>query len=93
MTNEQPDIHTLFRAVKEHPDFAGGTIFTRDDVAHALYDDDGDVCAPPEEARARVTEAQMIESAEVIEAWIFNHSYDWTEAMRDLIESDREARA
>lgn len=35
------DIHELFRKVREHPDFIGGTIFTTGDIPedHRLPDD------------------------------------------------------
>src|SRR5262245_19956987 len=67
----------------ECPDFAGGTVFTTTDIAHALFDEDCDVSSPPEHAVARVTENQRLQAIDTIESFIFNGAYNWTEALRD----------
>ena len=68
-------IHDLFTKVREHPDFAGGTVFVREDVATAL-----DV---PAES---VTPAMLMDAQKIIENYIFGGIYGWTEALADNIE-------
>ena len=83
----QPSIHDLFAQVREHPDFAGGTIFTREDVAYALFageDDDVEDVTP--EMLAKVTDDHLRQSQNVMSNYIFEGSYSWSEAMRDCIE-------
>lgn len=80
-------IHELMQRVREHPDFAGGTVFVREDVAYALFGDEADEDPDLEpEIVARVTDAMLQESQKVIEHWIFEGVYGWDEAMRDNIE-------
>jgi hypothetical protein len=85
-------IHALFQRVTEHPDFAGGTIFTRADVADALFmPDDGwggwSTSVPDEASIARVTEDMLIDAAEIIDDYIFGGPYSWREALRDNIDT------
>lgn len=79
-----PSIHDLFQAVREHPDYAGGTVFTREDVAGAVFgDDDGDYTPADVE---RVTPAMLAEAAKVIENWIMGDSvYTWSDALRENV--------
>lgn len=38
---QSEDINELFDRVRKHPDYAGGTIWTREDVADALFEPPG----------------------------------------------------
>jgi hypothetical protein len=81
-----PDIYDLWEAVQKHPDFAGGAVFTREQVAHALFEPDGlwpDPARP--ESVARVTE-EILHSARVTtEAYIHRQIYTWQEAIRENV--------
>lgn len=85
------DIHDLFEKVRNHPDFAGGTIFTREDVAVALFEPeagwslDKDITG---DMLARVTPKVLKEAERVIYNWIFDGSYDWAEALRNNVSID-----
>lgn len=83
-TRVEPSIHDLFQAVREHPDYAGGTVFTREDVAGAVFgDDDGEYTPADVE---RVTPAMLAEAAKVIENWIMGDSvYTWSDALRENV--------
>ena len=76
------DIHTLFRKVREHPDFAGGTIWTREDLAGALFDE------LTEETIAQITPEQLEVARDVTESWLFEGAYGWDEAMLDNVPLD-----
>lgn len=73
-------IHDLFAAVRNHPDFAGGTVFTRDDVAGALEIDEG-----------QVTPEMLGEAADTIGRWLEGGSYGWHEALRDHVSRPADA--
>jgi len=66
-------IHDAFDRLCEHPDFAGGAIFTREDVAHALFEpaDGGNGRGPTDEDIARVTDDIVEQAVSVI------HDYIW----------------
>ena len=74
MIRPMENIHDLFSQVREHPDFAGGTVFVRDDVADALHIQ-----------AHEITDEQMYEARKAIENYIFNGAYSWTDALRDCL--------
>lgn len=82
-------IHDLFQKVREHPDFAGGTVFTREDVAEALmrgHDDPRYDAADLKMKAAALTADQLHQSDKAIENYIFQGAYSWTEAIQDNVE-------
>lgn len=85
-TIELPSIHDLFDAVRNHPDFAGGTVWTRTDVADALAgaEEFETFGATPEQVAA-VTVEQLRESIKTLENYIFEGIYSWDEAIRDNV--------
>ena len=79
-------IYTLFAHVTEHPDFAGGTIWTREDVADAIFTPDEGWDEVPDSATAAVTDDMLRQSQGILEAYIFEGGYSWREALKDNIE-------
>lgn len=81
-------LHDLWRAVTEHPDFAGGRIWIREDIAVALYNSQAEYPwdVSPEQ-HAAVTDDMVCQSRRVIDNWIdADGGYGWMDAMQDLIE-------
>lgn len=81
-------IYDLWRRIASHPDFAGGTIFTRDDVAAALFNNDADdpLNVTPEQV-AQVTDDMVRQARRVTDNWIgADGGYSWAEAIQDLVE-------
>lgn len=96
---DSSNIHDLFKVVKDHPDFAGGAIFTREDVAGVLFEPDGgwedddpgdpaEGSSVPHDLVAKVTPADLISAQEAIEAFIFEGSYTWRDAISDRVKFD-----
>jgi hypothetical protein len=82
----QPNIHDLWQKICDHPDFAGGTVFTRQDVADAIYEPqdgwkDGEA---PQELVDRLTSEQISAAVEAIRSYIFDEElFDtWRDAFR-----------
>lgn len=73
------------------PDFAGGTVFDKNDVAYALHheDQDGNVNGVTAEELAMVTDDELAGAASVLEDWIFNHPTDWPDALQDARDMGR----
>jgi len=63
------DIHDLFQKVCKHPDFAGGTIWTRGDLRNAL--------------KREPTEMEMSAAINLTESYLFSGSYlfSWDEVI------------
>jgi len=83
------DIYTLYHKVTQHPDFAGGAIFTRAHVAYALFaPDDGwrntsPLDDPDHPAIAKVTEEMLVWSPDAFSDSIFASDYNWVEYLQD----------
>lgn len=82
-------VYDLWAKVQEHPDFAGGTIFTREDVAHALMGPDAELTElPGPDDIARVTEENMRTARDTIDNLIFaGVGYSWSEALRENLDA------
>jgi len=78
-----PDIYKLWEQIENHPDFAGGALFTRDSVAQACFDIEPGEETP--EDIARVTESMMEHSRMTIESYVFSSTYTWMEALKDNV--------
>lgn len=80
------DIHELFEQVRSHPDYAGGTIWTREDVAEALFvpEESWGEVRPSEAEVAQVSQEAAARAASVLHDWIFEAIYSWREAIRDF---------
>ncbi len=76
------DVHLLFAKVRSHPDFAGGTIFTRSDIASALCADDGE---PSSEQVAALTDEVREAAEQILADFIFASPYTWRQALRDSL--------
>lgn len=79
-------IHELFAKVRKHPEYAGGTIFIREDIAEALFEPEGGWgSGPTDEDVAKVTEEMRKQAISIIGAFIFEGAYSWADALRDNI--------
>lgn len=76
------DIHALFARVREHRDFAGGAIFTREDVAFALSAGHAD---PTPAQLASVTAEMRAYAEEILGHYIFASPDRWREALRHYL--------
>lgn len=83
------DIRDLWHAIQAHPDFAGGTVFTREDVAEVAFEpEDGweeDAALPLEEVTPRMLEL----SVDAIDNFIFSGAWSWRDAVRENIDAER----
>jgi hypothetical protein len=84
--SDHPTINELWERVRSHPDFAGGTVFTRQDVADAIYEpQEGwkDEQAPRDLVDG-LTTRQISAAVEAIRSYIFDEqlSYTWRDALR-----------
>lgn len=80
------DIYELWTEITNHPDFAGGAVFTREQVAHALFEPDTlwpDPARP--ESMAGVTEEVMHSARIATEVYIHRQIYTWQEAIRENV--------
>lgn len=68
-------IYELDFRLREHPDYAGGTTFTKDDVAEALFDGDTE----------KVTPDVLQHTREVLYEWIFIQPIGWMEWLREYV--------
>lgn len=75
-------IHELFRQVEQHPDFAGGTVFVREDVFDAIFARDGVAEYRPE----MVTDDILEQSRRIINNFIFEGIYTWADALSENME-------
>ena len=82
-------IHDLFRKVQEHPDYAGGAIFVREDVATGLHPWED----PTPELVASITDEQLEQAKTTINSYIFNGTYTWATAIFENVEPTPEQRA
>jgi hypothetical protein len=79
-------INDLWQNVREHPDFAGGTVFTRQDVADSVYEPpggwNGGQASP--ELVSRLTDEQVSAAIEAIRSFIFDEQLEhtWRDALR-----------
>ena len=81
------DIYELWEELRNHPDFAGGAVFTRQDVAHAFFMPEGDLeILPTPEQVASITDKMLRQSRTTIDSYIFWGTYSWTEALRDNVD-------
>jgi hypothetical protein len=82
-------ISTLWTAICDHPDYAGGSVWSREDVAGALYhneEDDSYEHVTPEELDS-VSESQMRQARNTTESWLgADGGYSWVDAINDLVD-------
>lgn len=82
-------IPELWSEISSHPDFAGGTVFTRDDVAEVAFEpEDGwdeDAAVPVDAVTPRMLEL----SVDAIDNFIFSGAWSWRDAVRENIDADR----
>lgn len=83
----------LWKKVREHPDYAGGTIFIRDDLAAALKmhrapEEDwfAGMDDISEEEVGAVTDEEMAASRSITDNYLANSGYSWYEAIADNID-------
>jgi len=90
MTVVEPTIFELWMQVVNHPDYAGGTVFTRTDVADALFEPDGGwpEGRPNESDVARVTESMRKQADHLIWTYLFDGLWDWREEMREYVRDE-----
>lgn len=79
-------IHDEFARVRNHPDFAGGAVWSTQDVADALLARDADFETEAGDA-STVTEEQREQSIKAMEHYIFSGIYGWDDAMRDNVDA------
>jgi hypothetical protein len=83
----QLNIHDLWKEIREHPQFAGGTVFTRQDVADAIYEpqEDWKDEGAPRELAEGLTSEQISAAENTIRSYIFDSIYTWRDALRDNV--------
>lgn len=81
-------IHELFGRIREHPDFCGGTVFTTEDVAEAIFEPEDGWGGEkwPEDEKHRITPEIQSQAIHLIDSYIFNGAYSWRDALRENIE-------
>lgn len=92
-------IHGIYREMAEHPDYCGGTFWTKEDLARAIYKLDQDDDEPPTAKQiASITEEMRQLAIKTTENYVFR-DYSWADALEDCgvlslhenAESDRES--
>lgn len=80
-TPEQPSIFDLMNAVRKHPDYVWGTVFTWEDVQTAFDETD-------EEDRAEGVTMDVLRDeghgiGKTLESWAMETGFSWADAIRD----------
>lgn len=82
---EQPDIHALMNAVRNHPDYVWGTVFVWDDVECVLDDTDAvdiaEVDGKPVDMTLLRNEGHSI--GKTLESSLMDSGFGWTDAIRE----------
>lgn len=92
--SKQETIDELWQRIREHPDFAGGTVFTREDVADVIYEPKEGWAGrrAPSELVDGLTDAQIAAAVEAIRSFLFEPLiYTWREALRENVPTSPEA--
>lgn len=81
------DIRELWSEIQSHPDYCGGTVFTREDVADVLFEpEDGWDDGPTPDDVARVTDAMQSQAIDAIDAYVFAGAWTWRDALREVVD-------
>lgn len=86
MTTPTPNIHDLMDAIRAHPDYVFGTVWTREDVVVALLDGEDD--DDPNVTAAwldKLTDEQIAAAEMALENYTFEGAYSFGEAIRDNV--------
>ena len=78
----------LWSAICDHPDYAGGSVWNREDVAGAIYhnEEDDPFDHASEEEIASISDKQMQEARNVTDNWLgASGGYSWYDAIFDLV--------